>query len=109
MILAHSLLRGNVAEHVSLLLIGSSHAHWTRSVPLRRTIFDFVSNLLEASYHRVFNSCDAKWLSQAGVKTGYVKLEDVGLPGNAHEMNLRRTVMRSLSSSRAGSRRTCTE
>ena len=26
MILAHSLLRGNVAEHVTLLLIGSSHA-----------------------------------------------------------------------------------
>jgi pimeloyl-ACP methyl ester carboxylesterase len=42
----------------------------------------------EASYHRVFDSCDAKWLSQAGVKTTYVKLEDVGLPGNAHEMML---------------------
>jgi pimeloyl-ACP methyl ester carboxylesterase len=42
----------------------------------------------EASYHRVFDSCDAKWLSQAGVKTDYVKLEDVGLPGNAHEMML---------------------
>jgi pimeloyl-ACP methyl ester carboxylesterase len=42
----------------------------------------------EASYHRVFDSCDAKWLNQAGVKTTYVKLEDVGLPGNAHEMML---------------------
>jgi pimeloyl-ACP methyl ester carboxylesterase len=42
----------------------------------------------EASYHRVFDSCDAKWLNQAGVKTDYVKLEDVGLPGNAHEMML---------------------
>src|SRR5712664_280865 len=42
----------------------------------------------EASYHRVFDSCDAKWLSQAGVKTTYVKLEDVGLPGNGHEMML---------------------
>jgi len=42
----------------------------------------------EASYHRVFDSCDAKWLSQAGVKTTYVKLEDVGLAGNAHEMML---------------------
>jgi pimeloyl-ACP methyl ester carboxylesterase len=42
----------------------------------------------EASYHRVFDSCDAKWLTQAGVKTTYVKLEDVGLPGNAHEMML---------------------
>jgi pimeloyl-ACP methyl ester carboxylesterase len=42
----------------------------------------------EASYHRVFDSCDAKWLNQAGVKTDYVKLEDAGLPGNAHEMML---------------------
>jgi pimeloyl-ACP methyl ester carboxylesterase len=42
----------------------------------------------EASYHRVFDSCDAKWLNQAGVKTTYVKLEDVGLPVNAHEMML---------------------
>ncbi len=42
----------------------------------------------EASYHRVFDSCVPKWLNQAGVKTTYVKLEDVGLPGNAHEMML---------------------
>jgi len=40
----------------------------------------------EASYHRVFDSCDAKWLNQAGVKTDYVKLEDVGQPGNGHQM-----------------------
>jgi pimeloyl-ACP methyl ester carboxylesterase len=44
----------------------------------------------EASYHRVFDSCDAKWLNQAGVKTDYVKLEDVGQPGNGHEMMLER-------------------
>jgi pimeloyl-ACP methyl ester carboxylesterase len=42
----------------------------------------------EASYHRVFDSCVPKWLNQAGVKTDYVKLEDVGQPGNAHEMML---------------------
>lgn len=42
----------------------------------------------EASYHRVFDSCDAKWLNQAGVKTDFVKLETVGLPGNGHEMML---------------------
>jgi len=42
----------------------------------------------QASYHRVFDSCDAKWLNQAGVKTTYVPLESVGLPGNAHEMML---------------------
>jgi pimeloyl-ACP methyl ester carboxylesterase len=42
----------------------------------------------EASYHRVFDSCVPKWLNQAGVKTTYIKLEDVGLSGNAHEMML---------------------
>ena len=40
----------------------------------------------EASYHRVFDSCLPKWLNQAGVKTEYVKLEDVGLTGNGHQM-----------------------
>ena len=42
----------------------------------------------EASYHRVFDSCVPKWLKQAGVNVTYTKLEDVGLPGNAHEMML---------------------
>jgi hypothetical protein len=42
----------------------------------------------EASYDRVFDSCVLKWLNQAGVKTKYVKLEDVGPRGNAHEMML---------------------
>ncbi len=40
----------------------------------------------EASYHRPYAHCVAKWLNQAGVKTTYVKLEDVGLPGNGHQM-----------------------
>ena len=42
----------------------------------------------QASYHRVFDSCIPKWLNQAGVKAQYVKLEDVGLTGNAHELML---------------------
>src|SRR5258707_13877110 len=42
----------------------------------------------EASYHRIFDSCIPKWLKQAGVKTEYVKMEDVGLTGNEHEMML---------------------
>jgi pimeloyl-ACP methyl ester carboxylesterase len=40
----------------------------------------------EASYHRPYAHCVAKWLNQAGVKTMYVKLEDVGLSGNGHQM-----------------------
>ena len=44
----------------------------------------------EASYHRPYAHCDAKWLNQAGVKTTYVRLEDVGLRGNGHMMMLER-------------------
>lgn len=40
----------------------------------------------EASYHRPYAHCVAKWLNQAGVKTTFVKLEDVGLTGNGHQM-----------------------
>ena len=40
----------------------------------------------EASYHRPYSHCTAKWLNHAGVKTTYVNLEDVGLPGNGHQM-----------------------
>lgn len=42
----------------------------------------------EGSYHRIFDHCLANWLNQAGVSTEYVRLEDVGLPGNGHEMML---------------------
>jgi pimeloyl-ACP methyl ester carboxylesterase len=40
----------------------------------------------EASYHRIFDACVPKWLNQAGVKAEYVKMEDVGLTGNDHQM-----------------------
>jgi hypothetical protein len=34
----------------------------------------------------MYSHCVAKWLNQAGVKTDCVRLEDVGLPGNGHQM-----------------------
>ena len=40
----------------------------------------------EASYHRPYAHCVAKWLNQAGVKTTFVKLEDVGIRGNGHQL-----------------------
>jgi hypothetical protein len=46
MILAHSLLWGKVAEHMTLLLIASSHACWMRSALLRYKLLKFFSNLL---------------------------------------------------------------
>jgi len=39
----------------------------------------------EASYHRPYAHCTAKWLNQAGVKTTYVNLEEVGIRGNGHQ------------------------
>src|SRR6266436_3273648 len=42
----------------------------------------------EGGYHREYDHCLAKWLNQAGVKTQFVRMEDVGLKGNGHEMML---------------------
>jgi len=42
----------------------------------------------EGGYHREYDHCLAKWLNQAGVKTEFVRLEDVGIHGNGHEMML---------------------
>jgi pimeloyl-ACP methyl ester carboxylesterase len=42
------------------------------------------------TYHRVYDPCIPKWLNQAGVKTDFVRLEDVGISGNGHMMMLER-------------------
>jgi len=42
----------------------------------------------QAGYHRIFDACTARWLSQASVPTEYLELESVGLTGNGHEMML---------------------
>jgi pimeloyl-ACP methyl ester carboxylesterase len=44
----------------------------------------------EGTYHRVFDACIPKWLNQAGAKNDFVRLEDVGIHGNMHEMFLDR-------------------
>jgi hypothetical protein len=44
----------------------------------------------EGTYHRVFDSCIPKWLNQAGVKDDFIRLEDVNIHGNMHEMFLDR-------------------
>jgi pimeloyl-ACP methyl ester carboxylesterase len=40
----------------------------------------------DGGYHRIGDACPPKWLNQAGVKTDFVRLEDVGIRGNGHEM-----------------------
>ncbi|MDG2087877.1 MAG: alpha/beta hydrolase [Arenicellaceae bacterium] len=42
----------------------------------------------QGGYHRIYDHCLANWLNQAGVSTEYVRLEEVGLPGNGHQMML---------------------
>jgi pimeloyl-ACP methyl ester carboxylesterase len=44
----------------------------------------------EGTYHRVYDPCIPKWLNQAGAKDDFVRLEDVGIRGNQHEMFLDR-------------------
>jgi pimeloyl-ACP methyl ester carboxylesterase len=44
----------------------------------------------EGTYHRVFDHCIPEWLNQAGVNDTFVRLEDVGIHGNMHEMFLDR-------------------
>ena len=42
----------------------------------------------EASYHAPYDHCTVKYLQQAGVKTSFVKLADLGIRGNSHVMML---------------------
>lgn len=42
----------------------------------------------EASYHAVYDHCTAKYLTQAGVESSFVRLESVGIRGNGHMMML---------------------
>jgi hypothetical protein len=63
---------------------------WVQSKPVHKLINLENIPVLEvsgqASYHRPFAYCVAKWLNQAGVKTDFVNLENVGLTGNGHQM-----------------------
>ena len=63
---------------------------WVQKEPARKLVNLQAIPVLnvsgEASYHRPYAHCIAKWLNQAGVKTNFVNLEDVGLPGNGHQM-----------------------
>jgi pimeloyl-ACP methyl ester carboxylesterase len=47
----------------------------------------------EASYHRAYDHCTAKYLEQAGVHVTWIKLADVGIHGNGHMMMLEKNNM----------------
>jgi pimeloyl-ACP methyl ester carboxylesterase len=42
----------------------------------------------EASYHAVYDHCTSKYLTQAGVKHTYMRLEEQGIHGNGHMVML---------------------
>jgi pimeloyl-ACP methyl ester carboxylesterase len=48
----------------------------------------------EASYHAQYDHCTARYLTQAGVNTDFVRLESRGLHGNGHMMMLEKNNLR---------------
>jgi hypothetical protein len=62
---------------------------WVQQEPARKLVnlqnIPVLNVAGEASYHRPYAHCVAKWLNQAGVKTTFVGLEEVGLFGNNHQ------------------------
>jgi pimeloyl-ACP methyl ester carboxylesterase len=42
----------------------------------------------EASFHAPYDHCTSKYLTQAGVKNTFIRLEDAGIRGNGHMMML---------------------
>jgi hypothetical protein len=62
---------------------------WIQQEPARKLVnlqpIPVLNVAGEASYHRPYAHCVAKWLNQAGVKATFVGLEEVGLFGNGHQ------------------------
>jgi pimeloyl-ACP methyl ester carboxylesterase len=62
---------------------------WVQKEPARKLInlegIPILDVSGEASYHRPYAHCVAKWLNQAGGKATFVRLEDVGIRGNGHQ------------------------
>ena len=47
----------------------------------------------EASYHASYDHCTVAYLNQAGVKTTFIRLDEVGIRGNGHMMMLEKNNM----------------
>jgi pimeloyl-ACP methyl ester carboxylesterase len=63
-------------------------ACWMQKAPARQLVnlknIPVMIMASEASYHQVYDHCTAKYLTQAGVKTEYIRLQDKGIHGNGH-------------------------
>ena len=47
----------------------------------------------EASYHASYDHCTVAYLAQAGVKSTFIRLDEVGVKGNGHMMMLEKNNM----------------
>jgi pimeloyl-ACP methyl ester carboxylesterase len=65
-------------------------ACWMQKSPARQLVnlknIPVMILTAEASYHAVYDHCTAKYLNQAGVKTDFIRLQDLGIRGNGHVM-----------------------
>jgi pimeloyl-ACP methyl ester carboxylesterase len=61
---------------------------WMQKAPARQLVnlknIPMMIMASEASYHQVYDHCTAKYLTQAGVKTEYIRLQDKGIHGNGN-------------------------
>ena len=61
---------------------------WMQKAPARQLVnlknIPVMVMAAEASYHQVYDHCTAKYLNQAGVKTEFVPLAQIGIHGNGH-------------------------
>jgi len=67
-------------------------ACWKQADPPRRLVhlqgIPILVVTTESSYHAVFDHCTAKYLTQAGVKNTFARLEEQGIHGNGHMVML---------------------
>ena len=65
---------------------------WSQAEPARKLVNLQATPILivtsEASYHASYDHCTVRYLAQAGVKSSFIRLPDVGVHGNGHMMML---------------------
>jgi pimeloyl-ACP methyl ester carboxylesterase len=65
---------------------------WAQEEPARKLVNLQNTPILivtsEASYHASYDHCTVRYLAQAGVKSTFIRLPDVGIHGNGHMMML---------------------
>jgi hypothetical protein len=65
---------------------------WAQQEPARKLVNLENTPILivtsEASYHASYDHCTVRYLAQAGVKSTFIRLPDVGIHGNGHMMML---------------------